>query len=135
MINHKSFNDHAKLFLKRMHETYPQEKKIIEYRAKFDFVSSLDMKKPVEMFMESMDSYGEQILSENEDFFKDSYFVNKAESISQKMGLIKYWEGMNTETKKTIWEYIQGLYIMGMGIQGRHEELKKNINKTGFNAN
>lgn len=122
-VNYKSFNDHASLFLKRMHETFPQEKKIIAYRAKFDMVSSMDPKKPVDLFMESMTPYGEQILGKDENFFKQEYFVNKAESISQKMGLVQYYENMDDITKNTIWEFIQGLYIMGMGIQGRQLEL------------
>ncbi len=134
MLHHKSFNDHASLFLKRMHETFPQEKKIIAYRAKFDIVSSMDTKKPVEMFMESMLPYGDAILSRDENFFKQDYFVNKAESISQKMGLIDYYEKMDKDTRNTIWEYIQGLYIMGMGIQGRQTELQNLIQKNNFSA-
>ena len=135
MVDYKRFNDHAEIFLRRMHETFPHEKKIVSYQAKFDMVSSMDGKKPVEMFMDSMFPYGEQILSRDENFFKQDYFVNKAESISQKMGLVNYYDSMNQETRDTIWEYIQGLFIMGMGIQGRISELQELIKKTGFSAN
>ena len=35
-------------------------------------------------------------------------------------------------TKNAIWEYVQGLYILGMGALGRTDDLKQMIIKTGF---
>ena len=134
MVDYKRFNEHAELFLRRMNETFPQEKKIIAYRAKFDAVSSISPREPVKMFMESMIPYGEQILKKEEQFFKQQQFVEKAESISQKMGLIEYWDTMGETTQNTIWEFIQGLFILGMGVTGRQTELQQLIQSTEFSA-
>jgi hypothetical protein len=131
---YKQFNDMAVVFLARMEETFPREQKIKLYRQQFALVQGMNIKKPVEMFMESMYDYGEQILSRDEKFFKQDQFVNKAESISEKMGLIQYWDSMNDKTKNAIWEYITGLYILGMACLGLQQELQDIIKKTNFNG-
>lgn len=132
---YKRFNDLALEFLTRMEETFPQEPKIQSYRIKFDLVMCVDSRKPVEMFIENMEPFGEQILSKDELFFKQQHSaINNAESISGKMGLVKYWDSMPVKTKDAIWEYMQGLYLLGMGTLDKKEELKKIINKTNYVA-
>jgi hypothetical protein len=126
------FNKMAIEFLSRMEKTYPHESKISLYKIKYEMLQSMNAKKPVEMFMESMLPFGEQILSKNEMFFQQDEFVGSAENISGKIGLVKYWENMEQSTKNAIWEYIQGLYILGMGSLEYTDELKIMIKKTGF---
>lgn len=129
---HKQFNSLAHTFLSRMEETFPTETKIKVYRQQFIIIQEMNSKTPVEMFMESMIDYGEQILTKDEKFFKQDQFVNAAESISGKMGLIAHWDTISDKTKDSIWEYIQGLYILGMSSLGKGEELQKVIQITGF---
>jgi hypothetical protein len=128
----KQFNDLATTFLARMEETFPHEQKIKLYRQQFALVQGMNSRKPVEMFMENMMPFGEKILSRDEMFFKQDEFVNNAESISGKMGLIQYWDSMSDKTKNAIWEYMQGLYILGMGSLGKNKELQELIQKTNF---
>lgn len=128
----EQFNDMATVFLTKMEKTFPQEKKIKAYKIKYTLLRETYPKKPIEMFMESMYDYGEQILTRDEKFFKQDQFVNKAESISEKMGLVQYWDSMSPATQKAIWEYITGLYILGMAIFEKNDELQELITKTGF---
>lgn len=130
----KQFNDLADTFLKRMQETFPHELKIKIYIQQFNIVQTMNSRKPVEMFMENMMPFGEKILSKDENFFKKDEFVNAAESISGKLGLIDYWDSLNDITKNSIWEYIQGLYILGMASLGYNKELQNMITKTNFKA-
>jgi hypothetical protein len=129
---YKQFNDMAITFLSRMEETFPHEQKIKLYRQQFSLVQGMNSRKPVEMFMESIYDYGEQILTKDEKFFKQDQFVNAAESISGKMGLTQYWDTMTDKTKCAIWEYITGLYILGMASLGLQKELQDLIKKTNF---
>jgi len=131
---HSQFNDLAETFLSRMQETFPNESKIKIYRQQFGLVQSMNSKKPVEMFMENMFPFGEKILRRDEMFFKKDEFVGAAESISGKMGLIAYWDSINEQTKNNIWEYIQGLYILGMASLGYQKELQEMMIKTEFKA-
>jgi hypothetical protein len=129
---YKQFNDLATTFLARMEETFPQEQKVKLYRQQFALVQGMNSRKPVEMFMENMMPFGEKILSRDEKFFKQDEFVGAAESISGKMGLIQYWDGLNDKTKNSIWEYMQGLYILGMASMNMQKELQELIALTGF---
>jgi len=131
---YNQFNSLASTFLNRMEETFPQEPKVRLYRQQFILVQEMNSKKPVEMFIENMEPFGEKILTRDEKFFKQDEFVGAAESISGKMGLIKYWDSLNEKTKNSIWEYMQGLYILGMGSLNKHKELQEMIARTGFKA-
>jgi len=120
--------------------TFPNEKKVIDYKYEFDTLTNfIRMKivtedKPVKMFMENIHPFGEKILGRDEMFFKKDEFVNNAESISGKMGLIEYWDKMTPEIQGEIWNYIQGLYMLGMASLGLHTELQEMIIKTGYNV-
>jgi len=122
----------ATTFLSRMEETFPHEQKVKVYHRQFVLVQGMNSKKPVEMFMENMMPFGEKILSRDEKFFKQDEFVGAAESISGKMGLIQYWDSLNDKTKNSIWEYMQGLYILGMACMNMQTELQELIQKTNF---
>jgi len=118
----KQFNELALEFLNKMIKTYPDEHKIKEYYIMLSLMKETD--KPVEMFMSSLEPYGIQIMTKNEIFFKDDQYVNKAESISGKLGLIKYWDNTPQETKNAIWSYIQNLYALGMKCTGKIDDFK-----------
>ncbi len=129
---HSQFNKMAAEFLSKMEVAFPDEHKITVYRQQFDILRMMNQKKPVEMFMENLKPFGEQILTKNEIFFKQDEFVDAAENISGKMGLISHWDTMNSGTRNSIWEYMQGLYILGMASLGNQQELQEMIKKTGF---
>jgi len=122
----------AATFLAKMEETFPMEPKVRIYRQQFTLVQDINFKKPVEMFVENMEPFGEKILTKDEKFFKQDEFVKNVESISEQMGLVKYWDSLNSKTKNSIWEYIQGLYVLGMACLGKNKELQEMITLTNF---
>jgi hypothetical protein len=121
------FNKHAKTFLERMYAAYPEETKIRDYILLFELFEKADYKSPVNMFMDNLRPFGLQIMSKDEHFFKDDQYVNHAENLSGKMGLINHWEEMSPTTKNNVWEYVQLLYVTGMAAQGHKEELNNII--------
>ncbi len=132
MATFQQFNTYATEFLNRMVQTFPDEKKIQVYLFKFETLKLMNNRKPVEMFMDNIYPFGEQIMTHNENFFKKDEFVNSAENISGKIGLIDHWDSINNETKNAIWEYIKGLYILGMSCLGKEEELQTLLKKIGM---
>ena len=134
----EQFNELAKTFLTKMSLTFPQEKKVTDYKYEFDTMMNMiklgvfKEDKPVRMFMKNIRPFGEKILGRDELFFKKDEFVESAESISGKMGLIEYWDKMTPEVQNAIWDYIQGLYMLGMASLGLQTELQMMINKTGY---
>lgn len=134
LANIKQFNELSIKFLNSMIEKYPDEPDLITYRITYKAIVGLgsDPKATVKMYIESTGMYGEHILTENEHFFKSPDIVERAESFSSKTGLLKHWDQMTVEIKKEIWEYVQKLYILGMIILDRKEEVISVIKKTGF---
>lgn len=132
MATFQQFNNYATEFLNKMVQTFPEEKKIQVYLLKFETLKLMNSRKPVEMFMDNIYSFGEQIMTHDEDFFKKDEYINNAENISGKIGLVEHWDSIDEDTKKAIWEYIKGLYILGMACLGKEEELQNLLKKIGL---
>lgn len=126
------FNEQAIEFLSRMAVAFPNEVKIRQYKFLYEQIQSVDRTKPIEMFMSSLEPYGAQILTRDEHFFKKSEYVGKAESISGRLGLIDVWESMQPDTQRSIWSYVQNLYVIGMKALGKEVELKQLITDFGI---
>jgi len=130
----KKFNTLAIEFLSKMAVTFPHENKITEYKFLFETIQRMDYKKPVEMFMASVEPYGLQVMSKDENFFKTSKdVVVRAESLSGRLGLIDVWESTSPETKNSIWTYLQSLYVIGMKAMGLDDQLKMVIKQVTNN--
>jgi hypothetical protein len=132
---HEKFNKVALDFLKKLKELFPSDNKLFVYSYKFKAAAIMDPTKPVEIFMETIKPYGEQILSRDEHFFKHDDYVNAAENFSDSIGLVDYWDSLSIEIKNYIWEQIQSLYILGMGTYGLQDELQQIMTKTNYLQN
>jgi hypothetical protein len=118
-----SFNTLAEEFFDKMIKLFPNEKKIRGYQLGFKAAKKYNNKKPVEMFMNNLLPFGKQIIHRDETFFKQDEYIDHVQNLSGKMGLIKYWDDMSKENQNSIWEYMQSLYMLGMNIIGRKNEL------------
>lgn len=118
------FNKYAKEFLNKMQKLFPNESKLQDYTYMYIAISTLTPLKPVIEFMSHLEPFGIQIMKKEESFFKQDQYVNAAESISGKLGLIEHWDQLDFHTKNSVWEYIQTLYVLGMKITGKTEEFK-----------
>jgi hypothetical protein len=125
------FNKYAKEFLNKMRLAFPEEKKIQEYIIMFTCLEAVNPEEPVKVFMDSLKPYGMQIMKKDENYFKADQYVNKAESLSGKIGLISHWNSMSHDTKEAIWSYMQILYISGMGAIGQTHELQDLVKGLG----
>lgn len=121
------FNEKGEEFLTKMLATYPNEPKIRDFLFKFMLVKHTDM--PIKMFMDYLEPFGYQIMSGDEQFFKQEHYVNNVESMSGKLGLVKYWDSMSQQTKNAIWEYMRVLYAWGMKYMNKIEDLKLIIDR------
>lgn len=116
------FNDIALEFLNKMELSFPNENRISKYKMFFNTVKSISFRKPVEIFMENLEPFGKEIMTKCEIFIKD---VN---NISGTIGLVDYWDDLEPTKQKTIWEYLQLLYVLGMQALNKQEALTKIMN-------
>ena len=127
----KQFNDQSNEFLNKMISTFPNEHKLKTYKAMFDLCRKSNSRKPVEMFLENLEPFGLQIITRDENFFKNDQYVQNVQSLSGKMGLVEHWQGLPFETKLSIWNYMQVLYILAMRSLGKMDDLKKILKDAG----
>jgi hypothetical protein len=122
---HRQFNDLTIKFVDYLDKNIFFEKEIREFKIEFARNQSINTLKPVKFFMKDMILFGENIL------LRDDLFVFKS-TLSLRLGILKNWERLNKATKSIIWEYIQGIYILGMHSLGKDDELKQIIAKSGY---
>ncbi len=127
------FNNYATEFLEKMMIAFPDETKIQTYLFSLKMMKMINPKKPVDIFMESLEPFGLQIMLRDEDFFKKDQYINNVESISGKIGIVDHWNFLDSDTKNSIWEYTQTLYILGMSVLGRNDEFKEIMNEVKKN--
>jgi hypothetical protein len=119
---YNDFNTQSDEFLQSVETLLPNETALKQYRFMFNQVKLFDPKKPVYLFMDSLGPYGQNIMSKDDSFFG----LNKdPDHIGNTLGINKYWSTFNTDVKDAIWAYLQILFILGMKILGRLEELQK----------
>lgn len=128
----EDFNKLAIEFLTKLENEFQTESKIKTFKNKFKTLQLIDSKSPVVLFMSSMQPFGEQILGKDEIFFRKDEYINNAENISGKIGLVEHWDSTSDEVKDSIWFYVQALYVMGMLATNKNEELQSIIDKTGY---
>ena len=75
--------------------------------------------------MDSIKDFGIPIMNKDETFFKKDDYVSYAESFSNTSGLIDIWDNCNDVIKKSIWEYLQSIYVLGMNAINDQDTLQQ----------
>jgi hypothetical protein len=127
----KNFNEILSEFILKMIATFPDEKKLRTYYRAFTISKGYNIQMPLQLFMGGCMSFEEQIKARDANFFLNRpTFVNKmvncSSSFSDDTGIKNHWINLNDNTKNSIWEYIQTLYVMGELYINKNSDL---INK------
>lgn len=120
-----SFNTVSEEFFQKLIKTFPNEKKLSVYYANFKATKQFNPRIPMEYVMNPLTQYGYQILTKDENFFKSDNLVQAVESFSEKTGLVNMWDSMDADTKDSVWEYMQSIYVLGMRAMGLDEQLSE----------
>ena len=88
---------------------------------------------PLKLFMGGCLNFKEQIKTRNTDFFLNRpQFVERVKnctSFADDIGLVDHWLNLSDESKNSIWEYIQTLFVMGEMYINNDSNLMNNINE------
>jgi len=111
------FNSIMEEFIVKMLNSYPDEQKLKTYYNAFKISRLYSKQLPIEIFMGGCLDFQEQIKTRDVEFFlRRKAFVDKcvrASSFSNDIGLKDRWESTPEITKKSIWDYIQTLFVLG----------------------
>lgn len=127
----KEFNKLIDEFISKMIVTFPEQKKLKTYYRAFKISKTYNSKFPVQLFMGGCIQFSEQIKTRDDKFFKKrETFLECARNctgFATDTGIVDEWDSLSDNTKNSIWEYIQTLYVMGEMIVEKDEKLKSDL--------
>lgn len=127
------FNTIMEEFIVKMLNAFPDEQKLKTYYNAFKISRIYSSKLPIEIFMGGCLDFQEQIKNRDVTFFMNrKAFVDKcvrASSFSDDVGLKDRWDSTPDMTKKSIWDYIQTLFVLGEMYIKKDQTVIDKINK------
>ena len=129
----KQFNNTLEEFIIKLSNQFPSETKIKVYLNTFKITKTYNSQLPLKLFMGGCLNFKEQIKTRNTDFFLNRpQFVERVKnctSFADDIGLVDHWLNLSDESKNSIWEYIQTLFVMGEMYINNDSNLMNNINE------
>jgi hypothetical protein len=111
------FNTILEEFIVKMLNAFPDETKLKTYYHAFKISRMYSDSLPIQIFMGGCLDFSQQIKTRDAEFFiNQKTFVDKcvrASSFSNDIGLKDRWNDTSETTKKSIWDYVQTLYVLG----------------------
>jgi len=127
------FNCLIEEFIVKMLNAFPDEQKLKTYYNAFKISKLYSKQLPIQIFMGGCLDFQEQIKTRDSEFFINRQtFVDKcvrASSFSSDIGLRGRWDTTPESTKKSIWDYIQTLYVLGEMYIKKDEKVLSRINQ------
>ena len=127
------FNTILEEFIVKMSNAFPDEQKLKTYYNAFKISKMYNNQLPLKIFMGGCLSFADQIKRRDVEFFMSRpQFVDKcvrASSFSDDIGLRERWETTPEATKKSIWDYVQTLFVLGESYINKNEQLMDDINQ------
>ena len=128
----QKFNSTLEEFIIKLINKFPNESKIKIYLNTFKVTKIYNSQLPLKIYMGGCLNFKEQIKTKNSDFFlnRPQFIerVQKCTSFADDIGLVDQWINLNEESKNSIWEYIQTLFVMGEMYINNDTKLMNNIN-------
>ena len=111
MTSVSAFNDMMEQFITELVQTFPEERGIKKYHSSFDLLRKTNPRKCVEAFMTAIAPHVTKITTKDDSFlFENVDFMNE-------INIKKHWTPeLSQNTKDSIWQYLQTLYMLGMTI-------------------
>ena len=111
------FNTILEEFILKMLDAFPDENKLKTYYNAYKISKLYSEQLPLQIFMGGCLNFTEQIKNRDSEFFMNrKTFVDKCvkvSSFSNDIGLKDRWVSTPDKTKKSIWDYIQTLFVLG----------------------
>jgi len=128
----KEFNTTLEEFIIKLSNQYPTESKIKVYLNTFRVTKMYNAQIPLKIFMGGCLNFKDQIKNRDSNFFINrKQFIERVEnctSFADDIGLVDHWLNLSEESKTSIWDYIQTLFVMGEMYINNNTNLMDNIN-------
>lgn len=111
-------------FIDELSMTFPKETKIKVYKNSFDMLKKTNPRKVLDVFLEHLSPYSQQIMDKDESVMLDDTIL-----INKELNLKAIWQAPETSsnTKEAIWAHLNTLLMFGMTIQNIPSGLMQGI--------
>lgn len=111
-------------FITEMITTFPNETKLRVYSNSFDMIKKTNPRKILQLFMESVAPYTQQIIARDESVMMDDTIP-----LNKELNLKHIWQspGITDSTKDAIWSHMNTLLMFGTTLQNIPSELMSSI--------
>lgn len=111
-------------FISEMIATFPNETKLRVYSNSFDMIKKTNPRKILQLFMESVAPYTQQIIARDESVMMDDTIP-----LNKELNLKHIWRspGITDSTKDAIWSHMNTLLMFGTTLQNIPSELMSSI--------
>jgi hypothetical protein len=121
-----AFNNQLDKFLDELIKTYPEDKDFLYYKRLIDQLKRLNVRKPIELYAFTVHKHVKLIENRDSDFFFSNFGKlvseetedksNQAEAFRLFENIKRYWEEMNDDNRKIIWDYLNVLTKLAMNF-------------------
>ena len=117
------FNDMMTQFFDELVATFPEEKKLKKYKVTYELMKKKNPRKCVDLYMESAKKVHTQIMAKD-----DKFFTTEKIDFLDALNIKNWWTpDLSENTKDAIWQYLQGLNVLGMTIMAIPPDAMKTI--------
>ena len=117
----QAFNGMMHSFFSELALAFPDEKRIKGLISGFELACKSNAKLPLQKYMEAVGPHMEAIMARDESVFASFKDVPYLKEVN----LEERWKGSPEGTKEAIWQYLQTLAILGIGVQEIPPEILK----------
>ena len=110
-----NFNNVLDEFMCKLIDNFPDIVKLKNYYRVYKISKLCSDILPLQIFMGGCLKFETEIKEKNENFFKNKEgFIDGCSScFGNDIGIIEYWDNISSDTKESIWEYVQTLFVIG----------------------
>ena len=126
----QAFNTMMANFLEELHQTFPEEQKIAIVQEGFQDLSSVNARKPMEVFTATLAPYSELVMAKNPALFDQPI------ELPGGLNMSALWAkpDVTQETRDAIWQYIQMLFMLGTTVQNLPPQLLDTIESVAMSC-
>lgn len=110
----ETFKEELKAFLKNLIKVFPDDRDIKVLSSSLNIAMMDEEEKTIEKFYTILKPYDELIQSRNPEFFTQAKTIDSEITLFKKLDY--YWEGLDDDNRKVVWDYIQVLYMLAKSI-------------------
>lgn len=118
MTTLSKFNKQLLDLTTQIHEMYPNDNNIFVFYSSLKLLIKTNVRKPLEYYNNFVCPYKEQIMNEDETFFKSDLNYseinnNSIKNLDNIIEILKVkWDSINDNCKKNIWNYLKVLVLL-----------------------